>query len=748
MSPPTPVTSAEKPVETAVIPVAAPAAAAPAPTKGRRRLMRQTDLVERVQAYDPAADEALLNKAYVYAMTAHGKQFRASGDPYFAHPLEVAAILTELKLDVPTIVTALLHDTIEDTLVTYEDVQKNFGDEIAGLVDGVTKLSQLEVFSERTKQAENFRKLMLAITGDIRVLLVKLADRLHNMRTLGYIDKSEKRQRIARETVDIYAPLAGRIGMQNMREELEDLAFAELDPEARNSIVTHFARLDMVGGDRVGRIADQIKRKLAEHDMETWVYGRGKRPFSIWRKLQTKKLNFEQLSDIFGFRVIVRTPEDCYRALGIIHTSWQMVPERFKDFISTPKTNGYRSIHTTVMGPEKQRVEIQIRTQDMHDIAERGVAAHWRYREHVPESDGRDSAAYGWLRDMVDLLERGDSPEEVLENSRLSMYQDQVFCFTPKGSLISLPRGATPIDFAYAVHTELGNKAVGAKVNGGHVPLHTPLNNGDQVEIITTKDSTPSPLWEQFVVTGRARAEIRRFLRHAQRDEHVKFGQKILEKTFADQGAELTEKAIGEVAKKLRLSKAEDVYADVGRGALRGTEVLQAVFPELQRARVTAQGTAHPISIRGLTEGISYKLAQCCHPLPGDRIVGLMIPGEGVQVHTIDCAELDKAQSMDDWLDVGWGRNAAEGLSVARVLVRVKNSPGSLAAVMTVIAANGGNIFNMKVLERNLLFFEFIMDIEVRDVGHLQNIVGALRVNNAVESVDRVREADASTGSV
>src|SRR5580704_13409326 len=672
MSTPIPAPSAEKP------------AAKPAPLSGRRRLMRQTDLVERVLAYDPDADEALLNKAYVYAMTAHGKQFRASGDPYFAHPLEVAAILTELKLDVPTIVTALLHDTIEDTLVTFEDVKANFGDEIASLVDGVTKLSQLEVFSERTKQAENFRKLMLAITSDIRVLLVKLADRLHNMRTLGYIDKPDKRRRIAQETVDIYAPLAGRIGMQNMREELEDLALAELDPEARNSIVTHFARLDMVGGDRVGRIADQIKRKLAEHGMDAWVYGRGKRPFSIWRKLQTKKLNFEQLSDIFGFRVIVGSIPDCYRALGIIHTAWQMVPERFKDFISTPKTNGYRSIHTTVMGPEKQRVEIQIRTQDMHDVAERGVAAHWRYREHVPERDGKDSATYGWLRDMVDLLERGDSPEEVLENSRLSMYQDQVFCFTPKGSLISLPRGATPIDFAYAVHTDLGNTAVGAKVNGGHVPLHTPLNNGDQVEIISTKDSTPSPLWEQFVVTGRARAEIRRYLRHAQRGEHVKFGQKILEKTFADQGAELTEKASGEVAKKLRLAKAEDVYADVGRGALRGAEVLQAVFPELKRGRVTAKSSAssRPISIRGLTEGISYKLGQCCHPLPGDRIVGLVNTGEGVMVHTIDCAELDKAQDMNDWLDVGWGMQAGEaGLSVARVLVRVKNEPGSLAAV-------------------------------------------------------------------
>src|SRR6201996_2945632 len=375
-------THTPQPTESA-IPASPPAEAAQA--KARRKLMRQTELVDRVKAYDPDADEALLNKAYVYAMKAHGKQFRASGDPYFAHPLEVAAILTDLKLDVATIVTPLLHDTVEDTLATLEDIKENFGDEIAGLVDGVTKLSQLELFSERTKQAENFRKLMLAMSEDIRVLLVKLADRLHNMRTIGFIPKPEKRHRIAQETVDIYAPLAGRIGMRNMREELEDLAFAELDPEARNSIVTHFARLDMVGTDRVGRIADQIKRKLAEHGLEAWVYGRGKRPYSIWRKLQTKKLSFEQLSDIFGFRVIVGSEPDCYRALGIIHTNWQMVPDRFKDFISTPKPNGYRSIHTTVIGPEKQRVEIQIRTQEMHDIAERGVAAHWRYREHVPD---------------------------------------------------------------------------------------------------------------------------------------------------------------------------------------------------------------------------------------------------------------------------------------------------------------------------------------------------------------------------
>ncbi len=732
------------PAEKASIPALVAAVVRPR----RRKLMRQTELVDRVKAYDPDANEALLNKAYVYAMKAHGKQFRASGDPYFAHPLEVAAILTDLKLDESTIATALLHDTVEDTLATVEDIKANFGDEIAGLVDGVTKLSQLELFSERTKQAENFRKLMLAMSNDIRVLLVKLADRLHNMRTLGFIEEPEKRRRIAQETVDIYAPLAGRIGMQRIREELEDLAFAELNTEARNSIVTRLARLDASSGRRVERVSDQIKRKLAEHGIEAYVYGRAKRPYSIWRKLKDKQINFEQLSDIFGFRVIVMTIEDCYRALGVLHTNWQMVPDRFKDFISTAKPNGYRSIHTTVIGPERQRVEVQLRTQEMHDIAERGVAAHWRYRERV-NTQTDDIRSMEWLREMVELLERGDSAEEFLEHSRLNLYQDQVFCFTPKGDLIPLPRGATPIDFAYQVHTDLGHHTVGAIVNGVHVPLPTPLRNGDQVEIIRTDEQTPSPMWEQFVVTARARAEIRRYLRHAQRGEHVKFGRKILEKIFTDEGFELSDKAIEEVAKKLRLGKADDVFAEVGRGALRGHEVLQGVYPEIKRdperlkqaALDEPLYTQKPISIRGLKEGIAYKLGTCCHPLPGDRIVGLMVPGEGAIIHTIDCAELEKAQTgMEDWLDVAWGSHAAEmGPSVARLDVRVKNAAGSLGAVMTVIGNNGGNIFNMKTTNRNPLFFEFQVDIVVRDVAHLLNIIGALRVTTVVESVDRVR---------
>jgi guanosine-3',5'-bis(diphosphate) 3'-pyrophosphohydrolase len=720
-------------------------------TRSKRRLMRQTELVERVKSYDPQADENVLNRAYVFAMRAHGPQKRASGDPYFSHPLEVAGILTDLKMDAATIATALLHDTVEDTDTTIPEVREVFGNEIASLVDGVTKLSQLEVFSERTKQAENFRKLMLAMSNDIRVLLVKLADRLHNMRTLSHIKAESTRRRIATETIEIYAPLAGRIGMQNMREELEDLAFAQLDPEARESIVRRLEQLDAQSSARIERIADEIKRKLGEAGIEAWVAGRAKRPYSIWRKLKDKQLNFEQLSDVFGFRAVVATEEDCYRALGVLHRSWRMVPERFKDFISLPKSNGYRSLHTTVIGPESQRVEIQVRTMEMHDVAERGVAAHWRYREHVEERDRTALKAYEWLRDMVDLLERGESTEEFYEHSKLNLYQDQVFCFTPKGALIALPRGATPIDFAYFVHTDVGNTAVGAKINGVHTPLHTPLKNGDQVEIIRSKEQTPSPLWERFVATGRARAEIRRYLRHAQRDQHVSLGRRILEKVFVDEGFELTEKAVDGVLKKLRLSRPDDVYADVGRGALRADEVLEAVYPELKRkvarrspAAAAVKSRVRPVSISGMTEGIGYRLGGCCHPIPGDRIVGLMVPGEGVIIHTVDCDVLDRHQdSMIDWIDVRWRDQGEDGVfSVARIMVRVKNAAGSLASIANVISRNGANISNLKITSRNPLFFELQIDLEVRDTQHLEHILRALKVDAVVEMVERVRGLD------
>ena len=707
--------------------------------------MQFADLLSRVN-YLPPNDVEVLSRAYDAAASAHHDQNRLSGEKFIEHPLSVAVILADLQLDRDTLAAAILHDTVEDTHLTIADLEQSFGHDVGKLVAGVTKLEKISFRSQEQAQAENVRKMLVAMAEDVRVVLMKLADRLHNMRTVNFLPEARRRA-MAQETLDIYAPLAHRLGIWNIKWELEDLSFAQLHPEEYQEIVKKIARKRKERETYVNDVKEILERELTAVGIKADTTGRPKHVYSIAAKLAMGK-DFDEIYDLSAIRVLTDSIKDCYGALGVIHSLWKPIPGRFKDYIAMPKSNGYQSLHTTVVSHSGEPMEIQIRTQEMHDVAERGVAAHWRYREHVPAgATAEDSVTYEWLRDMVDLLERGDSAEEVLEHSKLAMYQDQVFCFTPKGSLISLPRGATPIDFAYAVHTDLGNSAVGAKVNGNHVALHIPLNNGDQVEIITTRDSSPSPMWEQFVVTGRARAEIRRFLRHAQRDEHVRFGRKILDKVFSDEGRELTDKAIEEVAKKLRLAKAEDVYADVGRGALRGAEVLQAVFPELKRAgkvgKKAKAGQPKPISIRGLTEGISYNLGQCCHPLPGDRIVGITTPGEGLVIHTIDCAELDKAHDMTDWLDVGWGQGASDmGLSVARILVRIKNMPGSLATAMSAIAANGGNIFNMKVTDRNPLYFEFMVDVEVRDVAHLQNILGALRVSSAVESVDRVREAE------
>ena len=492
-------------------------------------MLRQYELVDRVLGYDPKADEALINRAYVYAMKQHGSQMRASGDPYFSHPIEVAGILTELKLDTATIVTALLHDTMEDTGSTMDELTKLFGSQVAGLVDGVTKLTRLELTSERSKQAENFRKFLLAMSNDIRVLLVKLADRLHNMRTLHFIDSADKRQRIAQETMEIYAPLAGRMGIQEIREELEDLAFKELNPEAREALLRRLNEFREESGDTVRQIAAEIEAKLKEEGLAAEVIGREKRPYSMWRKMERRGISLEQLSDIYGFRVVVDEVPDCYRAIGILHTSWPMVPGRFKDYISTPKNNGYRSVHTTMIGPQKKRAEVQVRTRKMHEIAEYGIAAHWLYKDGPVDSEasGEFAATFSWLRQLIEMLEHGGTPEEFMEHTKLQMFSDQVFCFTPNGMLITLPRGATPIDFAYAVHTEVGDTCVGCKINGRHMPLRTRLENGDEVEIIRSQVQRPSPAWEAFVATGKARSAIRRSIRAAKQVEFSRLGRQI-----------------------------------------------------------------------------------------------------------------------------------------------------------------------------------------------------------------------------
>lgn len=716
-------------------------------------MIRQFELVEKVKAYDPSADEDLLNRAYVFAMKAHGSQRRASGDPYFSHPIEVAGILGDMKLDAATIVTALLHDVIEDTDTSLDEIEAQFGKEIARFVDGVTKLSRIELQSEHTKQAENFRKFLLAMSDDLRVLLVKLADRLHNMRTLSHIPDPERRRRVALETMDIYAPLAERIGVRRMKEELEDLAFAELHPEARDSIKARLAFLRESGDDAIERIIAELKEVLAKAGIPAEITGREKTLYSVWRKMQGRNISFEQLADVMAFRVFVNELDTCYRALGVIHQHYPMVPGRFKDYISTPKPNNYRSLHTGVIGPLKKRVEIQIRTGEMNEVAERGVAAHWTYKQHISSTEGRQ---YRWLQELLDILEHAAGPEEFLEHTKLEMYNHQVFCFTPKGDLISLPRRATPVDFAYAVHSDIGNTCVGANVNGRIVPLRTELHNGDQVEIITSKGQTPSPLWETFVATGKARSRIRRFIRSQERTQYTDLGRAILEKIFRQEGYEFADKSLLGVLKTFRCAGAEDIQAKVGEGTLTGLEVFAAVFPghkggrsgskiipfSLRRSqRATGRDGANPVPIRGLIAGMALHYANCCHPIPGDRIVGIMTTGKGVTIHTIDCESLQSfGDTPERWLDVAWDADGSDAANhTARLEVVVANEPGSLGRLSGVIGNNLGNISNLKITLRSPDFFNLVIDVEVSDLKHLSNIVAALRATPQVNSVERAR---------
>jgi GTP pyrophosphokinase len=713
-------------------------------------MMRQFELVERVKAYDPNADEDQLNRAYVYAMKMHGSQLRASGDPYFSHPIDVAGILTRYKLDTASIVTALLHDTIEDTEATMDDVRALFGTEVARLVDGVTKLTRIQISSDDAKQAENFRKLLLAMSEDIRVLLVKLADRLHNMRTLHFIKKEEKRRRIAQETMDIFAPLAERIGMAEIKTELEDLAFRQLHPEAKESIEARLTFLREQGGALVPKVIEELRRTLNEGGLEAEVTGREKSPYSIWRKMQRKNVSFEQLSDIMAFRVTVDSIEECYQALGIIHGAYPMVPDRFKDYISTPKRNGYQSIHTAVIGPERLRIEVQIRTREMHSVAELGVAAHWSYKQGTPSMEGKQ---YRWIRELLEILEHTASPEEFLEHTKLEMFADQVFCFTPKGDLIGLPSGATPVDFAYNVHTEVGDRCVSAKVNGRLVPLRTVLRNGDQVEIATSKAQTPSPEWERFVVTGKARAQIRKYVRSQNRDQYLSLGRQMLERTFRDAGYQLTDKGLDGVLKKFRMNSVDDLIVEVGATHISARDVVQAVYPGIKmlpkiahaltfgrnRRKAKPDGDQR-IRIRGMVSGMAYQFAKCCHPLPGDRIVGIVTTGKGITIHTIDCDQLETfSNEPERWLDLGWDTDSVGGAHVGRLSVVVANEPGGLGALTTVIAQNLGNITNLKITNRQQDFFDLLVDVEVTDVRHLTNIIAALRATPAINYVERSR---------
>jgi len=721
----------------------------------RMRYLRQFELVERVRAYDPSVDESLINRAYVYATAKHGSQKRHSGDPYFAHPIEVAGILTEYKLDASTIVAGLLHDTIEDTDATREEIVGKFGEQIADLVEGVTKLSKLEIQSEENKQAQNLQKFILAMSRDVRVLLVKLADRLHNMRTLKHVPKAEKRERIALETLEIYAPLARRIGMEKMARELENLSFHEAFPEAEAAINARLEQLRVERGANVAIIIQTIMEVFEFSGIDARVYGREKQAYSIWRKLQRKSVEFSDLADVYAFRVIVANANDCYRALGLVHQTWRCVPDKVEDYISNPKPNGYRSIHTIVIGPGNVRVEIQIRTDDMDQIAENGVAAHWRYKNESYGFDEETAASVGLdareaTRSLLEIAEHGGDANEFLEHAKLEMYQDHVFAFSPKGALIPLPQGATPLDFAYAVHSGIGDRTTGAKINGVERPLRSSLRNGDVVEIIIGDKVAPVPGFEALTKTGRAKSAQRRLERQAKRDEFIRLGRDLVAHALHRYGHELADTALQQAAERLAKEDEEDLFIAVGEGTLKANAVAVAAFPGLEE-RVRKDSGRKPMEaekaklyVKGgeLTPGVALHFADCCSPIPGDRIIGVHIPIKGVMIHTIDCEQLAALEDDKDvtWVDLAWTPTALNrALATSRVMVTVENKRGVLADLCRTIAENEGDIINLRLAKRTADFFDMLFDIEVADAKHLTNILAALRAIRAVKEAERVK---------
>lgn len=720
-------------------------------------MIRQYELIEKIRQYNPDADIAFINRAYIYSMKAHGNQRRASGEPYLVHPLQVAAILADLQLDDVTIVVGLLHDTLEDTLTSYDELKELFGQDVADLTDGVSKLSRVQFNDKATEQAENFRKLLLAMADDIRVLLVKLADRLHNMRTLHHISKPEKRQRIASETMDIFAPLADRIGLYSIKSELEDLAFAELDPQNYEKLSIRMEEWRNQD-DLVDRVIEHMEAELKSAGIEARVQGREKTIYSTWRKMQRKNLAFDQLTDIIAYRVVVPTKRDCYNVLGLIHDVYRAIPGRFKDYISAPKPNGYQSLHTSVIGPFGNRMEVQIRTEEMHAIAEAGVAAHWVYKEGGADltAEIKEGRQYAWLRQLVEHLKGLEDPEEFYSNAKLELFSENVFVFTPKGDLIALPQGATPLDFAYYVHTDVGHRCQAARLNGHIVPLRTPLSNGDLVEVVTSKSQKPNPSWREFVVTARAKSAINRYLRGQQRTDQLRLGREMLEKTARREGYTMpTEKQVAAIATRFKLENAEDIYLALAQGRLLPRQVLAILYPapatttKPQDADADAvdylpasKAESEGIGVGGLVAGLDVKMARCCNPIPGEPIVGLVTTGSGVSIHTKDCKNLEAySHQPDRFLSVHWTPEALEDASLynARLRLQVQHQPGTLSAVTTAVFNAGGNMTDVRVEQRRSDFYSIRCDVEVGNIDHMQSVLAALKSLHVVHQIERVK---------
>ncbi|WP_116131277.1 bifunctional (p)ppGpp synthetase/guanosine-3',5'-bis(diphosphate) 3'-pyrophosphohydrolase [Tropicimonas sp. IMCC34043] len=696
------------------------------------------DLIALVTAYNPRSDTGKIREAYAFGNEMHEGQMRHSGESYFTHPVAVAALLTEMRLDDATIVTALLHDTVEDTRASYTDIAERFGTDVAELVDGVTKLTNLQLGSTETKQAENFRKLFIAMSRDLRVILVKLADRLHNMRTIKY-QSPDKQAKKSRETMEIFAPLAGRMGMQWMREELEDLAFRVLNPEGRASIIRRFITLQRETGDVIHKITADVRAELDRLGIEAEVFGRAKKPYSIWRKMQEKGQGFSRLSDIYGFRIITENELDCYLVLGAMHQRWKAVPGRFKDYISQPKSNGYRSIHTTVSGRDGKQVEIQIRTRQMHEVAEAGVAAHWSYRDGVRAENPFAVDPARWISSLSERFNDSDNAE-FLEHMKLEMYSDQVFCFTPKGDVVKLPKGATPLDYAYNIHTRIGESCVGAKIDGVRVPLWTRLKNGQSVEIITAEGQRPQATWLDIVVTGRAKSAIRRSLREEDRERYIRLGQELARVAFDHIGKRSSQKALRTAARRLGVEDTDELLARLGSAELSAREVVNTLYPELAAREGEEVDAAR--AVLGLDADQTSTRGACCQPVPGERIIGITQRGQGVIVHAIDCPTLVEYEDQPErWVDLHWhsGRHAAA--YAVTLELTISNDAGVLGRICTLIGEQKANIADLQFVDRKPDFFRLRIDVELRDMEHLHMVMTALEADNDVAEVARVRNA-------
>lgn len=715
-------------------------------------MIKCSELISLISSYNPDSDRSLIQKAYIFAKNAHGSQMRHSGDSYITHPLEVAQILTGLKVDDDSIVAALLHDVVEDTEVTLEEIEDEFSPNVSYLVDGVTKLGKISNFSANEKLAENFRKLALAMSQDIRVLLIKLADRLHNLRTLKHVPSKDRRIAKARESLDIYAPLAARIGLNKLKDEIQDLAFEVIDPDARTFIADKLNDLIDKRQDLIDKIIEQIDEVLRFNDVKFKIMGRQKTYYSIWNKMKAKNAGFHHLHDIMAFRVIVDDIPTCYKALGILNTKYNMIPGTFRDYISTPKENGYRSLHIAVLGPFNKKIEIQIRDFKMHDEAELGISAHWSYKDVKNgsysniEDIKNQVKGYRWIRDLVSIFDNSNNAKDALATNKLNLHKDEVFCFTPNGDIFNLPIGSTALDFAYAVHSEIGNRCTSTKINGITSPLRQKLENGDQIEIITRKNAKPDGNWLQFVATAKARSEIRAFIRLQKNSENKKLGFAILNKYFLIKNKTYDEDLVSKLLNKLEIKNLDELYIKISEGNISRKLVFELSYPSEKdhdnkpsSILSTKTGSEKSLPVSGVISGMVVNFAQCCNPIPGDEIVGIINTGSGVTIHNQECGNLANLLiNSKRIIEVHWRDDAEEDfLYNGRLKMMMANEVGTLAKIASLIAGNGINILNMRISNRGKDFCELYVDIEVKNSETIESLISQLLLSKSITEVER-----------